>query len=355
MFEKKILLLKCIDRPVGIDKSMSGIARIERENGIAELYLSLINLPVYSGGEFFTLIIDGDKKTFFFPLGVRPTSVVKTFENCPNLNGVAVCVFAVKDDLPYCLALATTDECTHTVTDLKKAVAEKCLLLKQKKNAQKTPDCTDYPDPSPIKPPYPPAPSPDPEKTPPDEFDKPSYDDEAVATTDYYALDKSIEHKLKTLENIYDRNVSPENELPFDGRQKETTKERSCANCFQDETDASFGKKDCAEPYYLTVKRELDELFVNFPHETTLEKNFYGSKFVKVNYSENKFYVVGIIPQDDKKYLCYGVPANFSPTPPKELKGYCSFIPLSIFDMKGKGYWMMFQDGVTGACVHLDG
>lgn len=351
MFEKKILLLKCIDRPVGRDNTMSGIARIERDNGVAELYLSLINLPAYSNGEFYALVIDGNKNAFFFPLGARPTSIVRTFENCPNLNGIAVCVFAVKDDLPFCLALSTTDDCTHTVSDLKKIVAEKCLSLKQKKCALKPNaeiiEPTDTIEPSTAVEPNINADKP--------QKNNSNYDDEAVATADYYALDKSIESKLKTLENVYDRTISTENELPFNGRQKETAKKRSGTNCVQDETNPPSCPKNCAEPYYLTVKKELDDIFTNFPHETTLEKNFYGSTFVKVNYSERKFYVVGVVPDSDgKKYLCYGVPDTYSPTPPKELKGYCSFIPLSIFDMKGKGYWMMFQDGVTGGCVHLD-
>lgn len=345
MFEKKILVLKCIDRPVGRDNTMSGIARIERDNGVAELYLSLINLPTYSNGEFYALVIDGNKNAFFFPLGVRPTSIVKTFENCPSLNGIAVCVFAVKDDLPFCLALSTTDDCTHTVSDLKKAVAEKCLSLKQKKCALKP--SVEIIEPTVKEPNANCKETTEPINVP--------YDDEAVATADYYALDKSIENKLKTLESVYDRTLPTENELSFNRCQKETTKKRSGADCIQDETNTPSCQKDGFEPYYLTVKRELDDIFTNFPHETMLEKNFYGSTFVKVNYSEKKFYVVGVVPDSDgKKYLCYGVPDTYSPTPPKELKGYCSFIPLSIFDMKGNGYWMMFQDGVTGACVHLD-
>lgn len=51
------------------------------------------------------------------------------------------------------------------------------------------------------------------------------------------------------------------------------------------------------------------------------------------------------------KYICYGVPAKYSPYPPKELAGYCTFIPLSIFEMKGDGFWMLFQDAKTGECV----
>ena len=39
--------------------------------------------------------------------------------------------------------------------------------------------------------------------------------------------------------------------------------------------------------------------------------------------------------------------------PPEAFKGKCSFLPLSLFDPDGKGYWMMFQDAETGQCVKI--
>ena len=81
-------------------------------------------------------------------------------------------------------------------------------------------------------------------------------------------------------------------------------------------------------------------------------KLFPDSVFVRINYSSEKYYVVGVIKEKNtEKYVCYGVPAAYSETPPKELDGYCSFIPVSIFDMKGDGFWMMFQDATTGECI----
>ena len=79
---------------------------------------------------------------------------------------------------------------------------------------------------------------------------------------------------------------------------------------------------------------------------------FYDSTFVKIAYAEDKYYVVGLVKEEQKeKYICYGVPGEYSTTPPKELKGYCSFVPTSIFDMQGNGYWMMFQCAITGECL----
>ena len=97
----------------------------------------------------------------------------------------------------------------------------------------------------------------------------------------------------------------------------------------------------------------MTSILNKFPPEEGLNKLFPDGKFVKINYSVDKFYVVGLIKENGKeKYVCYGVPAVYSPTPPKELAGYCSFIPLSIFDLNGDGYWMMFQDALTGKCIN---
>ena len=222
-------------------------------------------------------------------------------------------MFAVKNDIPINVVLATSEQSIIPVSEIKKAVAEKCLYLKNKKNSleKEKPNLpeTDFPEPSPIKPPYPPAPAPDPEKTPDTEFNACDYDDEAVATTDYYALDREIETKLKTLENIYDCR-STENELPNNECKEKTPKERSCTSCAQDAPNTLT----CPEvnlPYYLSVRKELDGLFNDFPHESDLERNFYGSRFVKINYSKEKFYVVGLIPDsENRKYICYGVPST---------------------------------------------
>ena len=83
-----------------------------------------------------------------------------------------------------------------------------------------------------------------------------------------------------------------------------------------------------------------------------MENIFKDSRFAKIAYSENKYYVVGVIKENDmEKYICYGIPDKFSEHAPKELEGYCSFIPLSVFELDGNGYWMMFQDACTGECL----
>ena len=137
---------------------------------------------------------------------------------------------------------------------------------------------------------------------------------------------------------------------------KEEFKHRFFPNgTYENERDGD-GVKNYSEtnPFYLTVEKEMQDVLTRFPQETTLMNIIPNSNFVKVNYAENKYYAVGLIYENKKeRYICYGVPDKYSKNPPKELKGYCQFIPLSMFTPFGDGYWMMFQDATFGTCVKM--
>ena len=107
--------------------------------------------------------------------------------------------------------------------------------------------------------------------------------------------------------------------------------------------------------YYDKVKSELEKVFLENPAEEILTKNVPDSRWAKVRYGEEKYYAVGVIGSGGAPaYICYGVPGKYQADPPKELKGYCSYLPLSLFDLTGEGYWMMYQDAETGECAHVD-
>lgn len=349
-FIKKVLVLKRTENDFSVfKKALSGIARVEIESGVAELHVSLINLPQSLQGEYFALAIDSEKREHFFNLGSRPTASAMIFNVCPEVEkGVAVGVYVVKDGIPITLAFAETDGFYLTLSDFKRAVAEKCIadrkLLQKKEDLSETEAFEQTKD----VPENPPNSSPEAETIKID-----AYNDEAVATENYYNLERSIDEKLKAIEELSDGNLRFENELPIDGSEKKEEACASCANRTQNEADArSRRERSEKEPYFISVGGELKEIFEKFPPEICLEKAFTDSKWARINYSKDKYYVVGIIKEDGaEKYICYGVPAVYSAEPPEELKGYCSFIPLSVFDMNGDGYWMMFQDAVSGNCI----
>jgi hypothetical protein len=367
-FIKKILVLKEIEEGFSVSgKRISGICRIEQENGVTELFLTLINAAAKDGFSYAVSVIDAKGKPFFYNLGARPTSF-KTLlpQNFSIIGGVATGIFCVKENLPVTVAFAREDGFDFTLCDFKKAVAEKCLNdkkenEKQSSNTPTTPQATkkvEEIEPT-IKPPYPPAPNPDPTATPPEEFPSPkaesqnAYDDEAVATENYYELDDEITQKLNAVKEMtYEKVRIEDGEFTFTGAQKEIQSGFDF-DCAQNEKDSCSSRKDTGERnFYLSVRKELDKIFNEFPPENTLEKTFPKSRWARVNYSPDKYYIVGLIKEGkSEKYICYGVPAVYSENPPEELAGYCTFIPRSIFDLNGDGYWIMFQDALTGKCV----
>lgn len=106
--------------------------------------------------------------------------------------------------------------------------------------------------------------------------------------------------------------------------------------------------------YYDKQEKELQAVLNKNPPDDELNKAVEGGRFVRIYYGENKFYTVGVIKEKGKpKYICYGVPAKYSKEPPKALKGYSSFLPTDVFDLKGAGYWMMYQSAQDGSCVQV--
>ena len=101
------------------------------------------------------------------------------------------------------------------------------------------------------------------------------------------------------------------------------------------------------ETFYDKISASMRSLLCSFPRESTLEQRIPSSTFVKINYSENKFYVAGLTePDGQPEYVVFGVPLPFHDIP-KELdnKGY--FLPSPKFDDKS-GYYLLFQDALTG-------
>lgn len=99
------------------------------------------------------------------------------------------------------------------------------------------------------------------------------------------------------------------------------------------------------------LRPQIDKMFEENPTETNLQELIPSSKWVKVEYEDDgDFYVLGLI-YDEKqniKYVCYGVPAVFEEEAPKELSGYPIWISLDRDDPKGFGYWLTYQDAITG-------
>ncbi len=103
--------------------------------------------------------------------------------------------------------------------------------------------------------------------------------------------------------------------------------------------------------FYEQIKTQLDELFGSNPKFDVLSSMMPETKWIKVDYDgSGKYYVVGVI-GEKPDYICYGVPASYTPEPPAELDGYCQWLPLDAEKPEGDGFWIMYQDAITGKSV----
>lgn len=329
MFSKKIIVLKqtAEDYSVG-NKPASGICRLEKENAVLTVYLSMIGFASLSAGEYRLYIVGDDKTVLSKELGKIPASITFSLQNDLNLNkGISAGIWTVKDDLPLLVAYQKSEDACLSAKDYGSEVVNAIIADRKLREREKEFEI------------------PQPTITPTS-----LYNDEAVATENYYDLNEEIQRKLINIEEFSNEHLRPETNDGDNDIAQENGESQKDFNSIENETDDNSGENS---PYYLTVKEEIDGLFAKYPEERELEKAFWDAKFVKVYYSEDKFYVVGVVKENGKeKYICYGVPSPYRASPPKELAGYCSFVPLSIFDLKGDGYFMMFQDAVTGKCVH---
>lgn len=189
------------------------------------------------------------------------------------------------------------------------------------------------------------------------------------------AKDSSYSHTKQVLDNYgveFDREEQEEIDKAID---KEICQScDNCANCVykkyffehQDKTEKIMSidekeevelpkKEEEIENFFIDkLKPQIDKLFENNPTESSLQNIIPSSKWVKVDYEDDgDFYVFGLLYDDREnvKYICYGVPAVFEEEPPKELSGFPIWLPLDSSNAKGFGYWLTYQDAVTGEPV----
>lgn len=104
--------------------------------------------------------------------------------------------------------------------------------------------------------------------------------------------------------------------------------------------------------FYQAVKPQLDEMFVCYPAYQELQQLVPFSQWIKIDMDED-FYVVGVIftEMNEVKYIAYGIHGIYSLKPPDEVKNVCRWLPLSEDAAEGEGFWVIYQEPLTGKCV----
>ena len=174
--------------------------------------------------------------------------------------------------------------------------------------------------------------------------DDETYDDEVVAAENYFEFAENDEIKGETQnenDGCGDKNVYAQS------RGEETQKANDYGfSAFGDEENG--GAKNT---YYERIKPHIERLFENFGEEKSLSEVVKGSRWVKIKYDGDDYYAVGIIYYKNRPlYICYGVEGRYGEKPEK-IGENCSFIPSSLFNLKGDGYWVIYQSAITGKTV----
>lgn len=385
-FSKTIILHQIENGFSTYNKAISGICRFEREDGIFNCYLTFMNIEKQQDGAFYFCLVDEDKRLFTVELkdNVKPLNHI--FEQIPKVeNRFSVGLYYVKDNIPLLIAYSTFNN-GESILSMKKALYEKHIKNPIKPASVDVKPVITASDIEEIS-----------QATTPKESAEnimkeiqSLYDDEAVATENYYDKDDEIKEKLDFIAKFENENFESEKATTKDNDNDLESQVEGAINDIQMEEVAFTSEKKTVDtlddfldnsqeifkdinlddigdntekekidysqenPYYEHIRNDIQDILAKFPEDKSLQNIIPNSKFVRINYAENKFYIVGVVFERKKeKYICYGIPDKYSKTPPKELKGYCQFIPLSMFNLSGDGYWMMFQDAVNGACVKL--
>ena len=131
------------------------------------------------------------------------------------------------------------------------------------------------------------------------------------------------------------------------GEGKPLPKKSSLKNCCTNSAKQGGRQATYLEKSYTRVQKLLreNERFYE------IEELIPGSQFVKIRYDEKRFYLVGVLGKD---YICYGVPGFYSTRPPEPLDGYARWLPSRRSHPNDGGFWMMYQDAITGGTLKND-
>ena len=177
-----------------------------------------------------------------------------------------------------------------------------------------------------------------------DEQTEQKYEDEAIAEDNYYEYAQTDESGDTVCTN------SQKEE-----RTRTAVPDEEIVGAVQKESGLN-SKKTLSHggSFYDKMKGEIEGLLSAYPAESTLCALIEGSKWVKINYGDDKYYVFGVIYSGgNPQYLCYGVPSEGQTSPPESMAGLASFVPANADGSRG-GYWVMYQDAATGASIKID-
>ncbi len=188
-----------------------------------------------------------------------------------------------------------------------------------------------------------------------------AYDDEAITEINYYEnqADKDGEplREAEKEERVQSAGGKDEEAVrPVEVETGGVTAEAPVCDGGLEEPATADGGKDDVEgglaggDFYSRMQGDIERILASYPAASDLEETIEGSRFVRISYGRDKYYVFGVLTvEGNPVYVCYGVPSDNPTMPPKSLSGCSGYIPCK----NGGGYWMVYQDARTGVSVDI--
>ncbi len=337
-YVKKMCILRQIKQGFSGDgKVLSGLIKIEQYGKNLAVEVSIINFAPLSLGEYYCLLSDGKGKTEM--LSLRGKSIFNILSDIDISGGFCGIICYVKTEvIPIAYGIngngsynwrAILNKAMPPVFPKKEEQIEPAIadgsLTESRIEAVEIPVAEAK------------------EEAPPSPAQTANYNDEAVAEKNYF-------------EENHDERIEPEQAFQNARPQSATENEGAKTGTDPTENGDATGVRTAfnADPdgYYLSVKRELDELFSKYPQDRTLRSAFQYSEWVRVRgTAKEPQYLVGALYAEGKaRYICYALAAEDKDNPPEEIKNVCTFVPSTPL-IGGEGFFVIFQSAATGECV----
>ncbi len=335
-YVKKMCILRQIKQGFSGDgKTLSGLIKIEQYGRNLAVEVSVINFAPLVSGEYYCLLSDGKGKTEM--LSLRGKSIFNILSDIDVSTGFCGVICYVKSEVvPVAYGIngngsydwrAILNKALPPVFPKKDtpseeiaggAIAEIVPITEEKPSTIYAMN----------------------ENSPKNTV---GYDDEEIAAENYY--EEKNDERIQPAQA--DENARTENTTENQGTQAGTD-----APSNVDAAGVLHAVKIAPDGYYLSVKREWEELFAQYPQDKTLQKAFRYSEWVRLRGEANSpRYLVGAVYEDGRvKYLCYALAAKDKENPPEEIKNVCSFVPCSAL-VDSTGFFVIFQSAATGECV----
>lgn len=344
-YVKKMCILRQIKQGFSGDgKALSGLIKIEQYGKNLAIEVSIINFAPLASGEYYCLLSDGKGKTEM--LSLRGKSIFNILSDIDISGGFCGIICFVKNEVVP-IAYGINGKGSYNWRAILKTTLPPVFPQKQREDAGGEIAFDEKNEPpmyaSTVDTPTMCASTADtPTVCEVNQKEEP-YNDEEVASENYYEEEKNE----RVQPTKVDKNARAQSTTENQGKEARTNAEKN--------VDASgvlplFATN--TDGYYLSVKRELDELFSSYPEDNTLQGAFQHSKWVRLKGEKGApQYLVGALYEEGKaRYICYALAAKDKNSPPEEIKNVCTFVPISCFDGSA-GFFVIFQSAATGECV----